>query len=218
MVRSRRLYPPPAIRRLPAPASTPAPDHDQAPGLRLPRMPPPRQPMRPRPHHTTPPRRPDLRMQPRPPLPPPPPRQTSPRLDTPTTPPRHPHLDHPQQPHLHHTANRLPRLGSSGSVPRHSSASPALPPGSRRHPAARPALVGTGVSGRPPVRAARSRTCQPPQPRRMSRPSRSQRVRVPIVTVPRPVRGPGSQPPRHGARPVEGSGSAGSGTPRTAPP
>jgi hypothetical protein len=63
MVRVRWLYPRAAVRGLPATADAAALDQGQAADLRLPRMPPSRQSVRPRPHHAIPAWRPDLRVQ-----------------------------------------------------------------------------------------------------------------------------------------------------------
>ena len=83
--------------RLPTP-----PDQDPQPPVRLPRLPPPRHPLRRRPHHPPPPGRQDVRVQSAPAVPTASPGQAGPRLAPQPARTRPPDLDHPQRPPLHH--------------------------------------------------------------------------------------------------------------------
>ena len=64
--RNGPVHPPAPVSGLPAAPLPPAPHHHPAGNLLLPRLPPPRHPLRPGTHHPPRPRRQDLRMQPRP--------------------------------------------------------------------------------------------------------------------------------------------------------
>ncbi len=76
----RRLRTPHANTRLPGTRPAPPLAHHPRPHLPQPHLPPARHPMRPRPHHRIPPRRPHLLLQPRRTMPPPPRTQATPRL------------------------------------------------------------------------------------------------------------------------------------------
>jgi hypothetical protein len=95
---------------LPAQPETPAPDPRPQRPLHRAGLRPARGPLRPGPHPGLGTRRPDLRMRPRPALPPPPPLQTSSRVAAGTARTRCPDLAHPSRTHLHHHTHPIPRL------------------------------------------------------------------------------------------------------------
>jgi len=109
-VRVRRVYPPAAVRGLPATADAAALDQSQAADLRLPRMPPSRQPMRPRPHHAIPAWRPDLRVQSRSVVPSASRGQAGPGLAADPGPARRHGLANPERPDLYDPSGAVPDL------------------------------------------------------------------------------------------------------------
>jgi Domain of unknown function (DUF222) len=121
-------------------------------GLRVSRVPPPGLQMRPRPPRPVP-RRPHLRGQPWPGLPPPPPLQATTRLVTPPRRARQPPLDHPHRPHLHQPTRppHRPPTASAGSRPTPTAPCGTSATGTRPRPA--PLLTWKATAS-----AARART------------------------------------------------------------